>query len=637
MPKITSKRTFTACWTCRRRGISCDTASPSCSQCIQSRIQCEGYQIRLVWVDSSTGDYTPQQRRTYPCHLTWDGYPHWTLREVAHLVEQSEQQACRCSLHNVMSPFFVFRQHEPTEGSRDDDTDSTESTLTRSSDTDSISNTFDDTTFIDDDTVDSTATLADGTPHTPAVPVEFIHRVGVDKLSQVPFEPMQDTSSKEADNNLNTKLAGWLDVSAALSWRKPSLYQSLNVSRSAEESRLLHHYLATTSTSMVPIDDIGNPWRLVYPSIAFQTTSSNSARSLYHAMLAQSAYHLSNLRDVESACYEKKLATRHYGAALSELRKSLASPRDGYCSTLAALLACALAEHVFRGEAPGWQVHFQAAGEFVCQYARSRPWTLSKEAWTVTQNFALEVLISQTSQGVSENPSGIASKVRTVLRELMDEPAFGYSHGGTAHVFRALYHVQCFEERLALTGIAPDIGSMEIGLREQLRAIIEQLSMPVDDEVEVYIEHRLRCGVDVSSSMRELITQHLQLFTDAVMIYLFSTVLRYPPCAVHQKTTSVLTATTGYIELQHTGAFSIWPVFIAATQAYTPELQESATQCLDVAEKTGSGNRREVQRVVRQIWLERQTIAQELHCDPGAVFVNWRKVMKRLNGSVLLL
>src|ERR1700761_5402507 len=168
MPKITSKRTFTACWTCRRRGISCDTAAPSCSQCIQSHLQCEGYQIRLVWVDSSTGGYTPQQRRAYPCHLTWRGYPHWTLREVAHLVEQSERQACRCSLHNAMSPFLVFRQHEPTEGSRDDDTDSTESTLTRSSDADSISNTCEDTTFTDD-TVDSTVALVDDTPHTPAL------------------------------------------------------------------------------------------------------------------------------------------------------------------------------------------------------------------------------------------------------------------------------------------------------------------------------------------------------------------------------------------------------------------------------------------------------------------------------------
>ena len=94
---------------------------------------------------------------------------------------------------------------------------------------------------------------------------------------------------------------------------------------------------------------------------------------------------------------------------------------------------------------------------------------------------------------------------------------------------------------------------------------------------------------------------------------------------------------TDYIELQHSGTFSIWTVYIAATQAYTPELQTSAIQCLDLAATSGTGNRRKVQRVVRQVWLEREAIAREVRCDPGTVFVNWRNIMKALNGSVLLL
>jgi hypothetical protein len=110
MPKTKSQRTFTACWTCRRRNAHCDKAVPHCSQCKRMHIPCQGYHIRLVWVDFKSGAYTPRQRRTNPCHLTWKGYPSWMLKEIGHLIDACELSQCRCKLHKVPSPFCVFPQ-----------------------------------------------------------------------------------------------------------------------------------------------------------------------------------------------------------------------------------------------------------------------------------------------------------------------------------------------------------------------------------------------------------------------------------------------------------------------------------------------------------------------------------------------
>ncbi|CAN8102184.1 unnamed protein product [Discula destructiva] len=43
------KRTKTGCLTCRKRRIKCDEAKPTCSNCIKSKRQCEGYSQRVVF------------------------------------------------------------------------------------------------------------------------------------------------------------------------------------------------------------------------------------------------------------------------------------------------------------------------------------------------------------------------------------------------------------------------------------------------------------------------------------------------------------------------------------------------------------------------------------------------------------
>ncbi|KAF4473040.1 Component of the argr regulatory complex [Fusarium albosuccineum] len=47
-------KTFTGCWTCRRRKIKCDEGKPHCRQCRDKRVTCEGYGARLQWLTPDT-------------------------------------------------------------------------------------------------------------------------------------------------------------------------------------------------------------------------------------------------------------------------------------------------------------------------------------------------------------------------------------------------------------------------------------------------------------------------------------------------------------------------------------------------------------------------------------------------------
>jgi hypothetical protein len=69
---------------------------------------------------------------------------------------------------------------------------------------------------------------------------------------------------------------------------------------------------------------------------------------------------------------------------------------------------------------------------------------------------------------------------------------------------------------------------------------------------------------------RRMARLHLHLFTSAAMIYLFCIVLRYTPSAVAEYVQEVLTDSMAFISI-YCGSVSIWPVFVPAVEAYTPE------------------------------------------------------------------
>jgi hypothetical protein len=129
---------------------------------------------------------------------------------------------------------------------------------------------------------------------------------------------------------------------------------------------------------------------------------------------------------------------------------------------------------------------------------------------------------------------------------------------------------------------------------------------------------------------------HLQLFNTALLIYFERNVLHAPPSKVSDYVCQVLTCANTLVEANREGVF-IWPVFVAAVEAYTPESQALADDFFHCAENQGTGNRSAMHQVIRQVWANRRRLAAEQRCDLGEVPISWREVMESLQMDLLLL
>lgn len=247
MPKKVT-RTFTSCWTCRRRRVRCDGSSPTCTSCARSSLDCDGYDTQLAWVDPGTGGYGRGFRRDMNSHLTWRYHSKYSLTQLEYHVNnpRSDEDDPRQS---DPSDYWAFR---------------------------------------------------------------------VFSLSQRPESPR-------------------LSLTSSSPFSLP-----IRVDRSKS---LFQHYLHNVSFLMTPIDDDGNPWKTTYPAMAVFGTSKAST-GLFHALLAQAAFHLANLNrtQVDAANQYRSDGLLCYGRALTALGSSLASKEGDFTTQIATLLTIAMVD-----------------------------------------------------------------------------------------------------------------------------------------------------------------------------------------------------------------------------------------------------------------------------------------------------
>ncbi|KIW85929.1 hypothetical protein Z517_01322 [Fonsecaea pedrosoi CBS 271.37] len=408
--------------------------------------------------------------------------------------------------------------------------------------------------------------------------------------------PQARGNGKHADLGSST-----VSIPAALS-------TSLIPDGSREDNKLFHHYISNVSVMMTPFNDDYNPWKSTYPCLAVHDVTSNSTGSLFHGILAQSAFHLSNLNGPNPASY-RRLATQHFGIALRHLRCSLGRPTEDISSTLAAILT----------------VQFDTSRSFL----RQKPWVTSDEAWVITQSFVLHTLMSQIVGG--DTPSTDRT-LHEVLEDVTADPRFAYTLGSTPRLMNALYEARLLEGQLAVRGASrsgrqPDLSEDEL-------AQASSILVALDAEVELYMSRQR--AVQDRAEQRKFIVSNLYLFNSAVTIYLLCVVLHHPPSAVTDQVSQTLSAAASLLEMNR-AAVSIWSIFVAAAEAYTTEAQTLADGVLSLSTGFGVANRALIHQVVKRIWSEREEVAARRGCDAGIVFVNWREVLRNLDVEILLL
>lgn len=405
--------------------------------------------------------------------------------------------------------------------------------------------------------------------------------------------------------------------------------------RHSEEIRLLHHYVSHVSTLMVPVDSNGNPWKSTYLAIGSQKTTSAS-RALYSALLAQAALHLAHLKGTALGSHEEAHALRYIGLAISELRNSLYMQTDDYTSVMAALLTLISVQHIFQNNSHGWRDHYRGALGFVSQHLNKRPWLVSWDAWIVTQSLVLGIIFAGTANCSPSVISSDSAQVRDLLMEVMTEPQFGCTVAGNARHLEAIHKIRILEEEIARSGGAKTIQYMSPEMLEQVCQIIQQVQILPTDKDEAIPTRDQITDLESTSLAQTLVKLHVQLFDGAVMIHLCRVVLKCPPSAVTNYVLRVLTSVMTFIDMGG-GPVSAWPIFIAAAEACTSEAQALAIRYFNHSEKIFVGNRKDMHRVARQVWAERDALALERHCKPGDVQLDWRDVMTRLGIDILLL
>jgi hypothetical protein len=427
-------------------------------------------------------------------------------------------------------------------------------------------------------------------------------------------------------------------------------YQPLIPKATRYENYVFHHYLLISS-AMVPVDamDSSNPWRSVYPLMAAQNTTSS--RALYYAMLAQSAHHIGKLKGADRGQQDGIKAMYCFGIALRELQKTLGEPTQDYSSVLAAILTITSTEHVFRSSSQGWRDHFQAARRFVMRHLDKRPWNLTYEAWVVTQSFVLSHVIAHTAHkpytlavSHNHNEDSNSENMYDVLCDTAASSRFGYTIGGTGRLIKALYRIRRLEAQIVVEAAGTATGatnSIDLSIKEEAIVILDDLHHLPDDEMDPYLGSAGGTRMPLARA-RTLASLHINLFRNAISIHLLSTVMRCPPSTVAGYVMDVLSDAMTFVDMSPHGkiycSISLWPLFVAAVNAYIPEAQDIAERILELFSKTDCvQNRCDTKSLVYKVWAIRIDLAEKDKCDPGDIWVDWREVMTQMNMDILFL
>ncbi|EHK51102.1 hypothetical protein TRIATDRAFT_313892 [Trichoderma atroviride IMI 206040] len=409
----------------------------------------------------------------------------------------------------------------------------------------------------------------------------------------------------------------------------PTIYDWLSSSR--DEATIFHHYVTWIAPIMIPVDSTNNPWKSVYPSTALQD-SSPASRALYHAIIAQSAFNLANLYKDNRHIYHQKesVALEHYGSSLRELSQTLNSTKEAEYNACAATLYTLMISEGQARDSVAWRSHFNGAGSFVTQFVRQKPWAQSTHSWVISQSIALSFEISQTGNAKPHNRSPITE---ILFEGVASRQNFGYTIGASCNVLRIISSTRLFMERIA-HGDVPD-----------------NLCLTVQSYIaELLPENHAQCGIDLDIPERESIVKslprteqfkfldclHLRLFRTAALIYIYQAILKVPPRGVSKYVRSVLLDAMTFMYVRG-GAISMWPVFIAATEA-TDEADQKMVECwLAVSSQLGIPNRLVAGTVIRQIWHDRAQEAIVRGVEPDQVVLDWKAVQQRLGVDLLLL
>ncbi|KAK7934853.1 fungal-specific transcription factor domain-containing protein [Apiospora marii] len=362
MKKPPRSKKFTGCWTCKRRRVKCDETKPSCQRCDRLRVTCEGYEIRLNWVqsdgqDNSTGSDLRLSRRSLPCNNGTRGVVELSSVEIDETLETIDAWLPEKSPGLARLGFSVFsaalpQAHTPIPpviGGSIDDKPSIEVYQTPQSITvcgDQINPTRESSTGTNFQPTElvSSATLPLGNVFTEEPPGQALSSFQLTDTQ----EPVHFAETEEPS-----------DQNAQAQPKPPRHLDELFMPRN--QKRLIHHWVTFTSRKLVLLDEPHNPCRTLMLPMALVGLTSRSAESnsnvgIFHALCACAAYNLYELGG-RAGEDDLSLALAHDQQAIHHLRHNLARADEHRDASFAMLIMACVAVEAVSGTTQRWRTH----------------------------------------------------------------------------------------------------------------------------------------------------------------------------------------------------------------------------------------------------------------------------------------
>ncbi|PNS19735.1 Transcriptional activator protein UGA3 [Sphaceloma murrayae] len=586
-------KTFTGCWTCKRRKIKCDEGHPNCSNCGKAGLECEGYGMRLTWTSvrapstfSATGDRADEEPVS-----------------AGPLPGQGSEATTMPGSPNTRESLPGVAQAHPLLGGVD-----TPEPVTLQPRSDALHASTRDPHGGSYGRVLVSDLIA--TPvSTPGLQVPLCSQPRPPALS-VP-DP-----SRSSDFLSNTEGVyqdvGWLPRSNPVRSQQetdtrlpgphaPTGTRHLDLLPDlALQSQLMEHWSTHLCDSLNPLPGMNNPLRTTITPIALEgarTAShiSTGSTALFHFICSASAFNLSQTRgSLPSKRALENAALEHHSRGITHLRKNIESNDHAQSvAILASLVMCIYSEAV-SGPTPYWRLHMRGAVKWL-KHIDYQVWYQSESASLIYQMFICVTTFIQSQFLLVERDESLwdLSYDPTAQPEpYMLDTAFGMPQS----LLLALssmnrIHVQriCSERTAAQD--------------EQITRDIYRL------EIELFMSMPTRPPSATVKSGGELMYHHGATYYFAALIYL-KRVLKN----VHiEEVQTLIEQSLDHLEAMETTTnrpFSpfIWPITIIGCDAHDSLLQRRMIKCLEAFGRgSGMDMWAQLARLMRDLWELRRT------------------------------
>ena len=427
-------------------------------------------------------------------------------------------------------------------------------------------------------------------------------------------------------------------------------------------SYLLHHYTIHIAPNMMPFKDPRNPWQSSYPLLS-QCGNSAGHHSLYHAILAQSAGNLAHL-GVDRETY-RALNLKHQARSIEELRKSIADEENDFSIALASMLTLVFAGN-YDEESNAWRLHLNGAWDLLTSCQNSKPWLENDFACVTTQSLCLmKIKNDRTTQ-----------EEKTLITSIAGHSDFGFTTGSTPELMSCIMEVDALHTQinrinqgLRVTGdlrsshskssrtpslgdISPSSAGSKLpatsvssaaswlsppSSTSSTRTLGSSLSSPQisqgnQSSIQSLVDRIENCVIEPADP---IIRTHHRIFLLGTLIYAHRQLHNPPPLSLFPYLSSLLDCIDRFVTIGG-GHIALWPVFMASVEVYLPEHKRQVREWMDRADAIGVPSRKNVRRLVEEIWRTREHVARDTGMEEGEVVVDWRDVMARLGMDVLL-